>query len=69
MPSKSAKQEKTMRAAFHNPAFRRKVGIPKAVARKYHEADQKNKRRRRPKRRGDMPVRATTPINVRNLRR
>lgn len=40
MPSKSAKQEKTMRAAAHNPAFARKVGIPQSVAREFEREDQ-----------------------------
>ena len=41
MPSKSKAQERTMRAAAHNPAFARKVGIPQKVAREFERADQK----------------------------
>lgn len=40
MPSKSAKQRRTMAAAAHNPAFAKKVGIPQKVAREFNEADQ-----------------------------
>ena len=32
MPSKSAKQARTMAAAAHNPQFAKKVGIPVKVA-------------------------------------
>lgn len=39
MPSKSPKQEKTMRAAAHSPEFAEKVGIPQEVAKEFHEAD------------------------------
>lgn len=41
MPSKSKKQERTMRAAAHDPKFAKKVGIPKAVAKEFVRADQK----------------------------
>jgi hypothetical protein len=39
MPSKSAKQARTMAAAAHNPAFARKVGIPQTVAKEFNQAD------------------------------
>jgi len=39
MPSKTPKQRRTMRAAAHNPAFARKVGIPQGVAREFEAAD------------------------------
>lgn len=39
MPSKTAKQARTMAAAAHNPAFARKVGIPQGVAQDYNDAD------------------------------
>ena len=41
MPSKSAKQARTMRAAAHNPAFAAKLKIPQKVAREFVKADQK----------------------------
>jgi hypothetical protein len=41
MPSKSKAQERTMRAAAHNPAFAKKVGIPQKVAREFEAADKK----------------------------
>jgi len=41
MPSKSKAQEKTMRAAAHNPKFAKKVGIPVKVAKEYAAADKK----------------------------
>lgn len=41
MPSKSAKQKRTMAAAAHDPKFARKVGIPVKVAKEFNKADQK----------------------------
>ena len=41
MPSKSAKQARTMQAAAHSPSFAKKVGIPQRVAREYVAADAK----------------------------
>jgi hypothetical protein len=39
MPSKSAKQARTMAAAAHNPKFAKKVGIPTKVAKEFNAAD------------------------------
>ena len=39
MPSKSPKQARTMRAAAHNPAFAKKLGIPQSVAEEFVAAD------------------------------
>lgn len=39
MPSKSPKQARTMRAAAHDPAFARKIGIPQPVAKEFVAAD------------------------------
>ena len=39
MPSKSAKQARTMAAAAHNPKFAKKVGIPPSVAKEFNQAD------------------------------
>lgn len=44
MPSKSAKQARTMRAAAHNAAFAKKVGIPQKLARDFVKADKRRKR-------------------------
>ena len=41
MPSKSPKQARTMRAAAHNPAFAKKLGIPQSVAEEFVAADKK----------------------------
>jgi len=41
MPSKSAKQARTMQAAKHDPAFAKKLGIPQKVAREYVAADKR----------------------------
>lgn len=41
MPSKSAKQARTMQAAKNNPAFAKKMGIPQSVARDFVAADKK----------------------------
>jgi hypothetical protein len=50
MPSKSAKQRRTMAAAAHDPKFARKLGIPQKVAKEFHAADKaKGMLRRRPK--------------------
>lgn len=46
MPSKSAKQARTMRAAAHNPAFAKKVKIPQAVAREFVAADKRKGRKK-----------------------
>lgn len=39
MPSKSAKQARTMAAAAHDPKFAKKVGIPPKVAKEFNKAD------------------------------
>jgi ribosome assembly protein YihI (activator of Der GTPase) len=39
MPSKSAKQARTMAAAAHDPKFAKKVGIPVKVAKEFNKAD------------------------------
>lgn len=41
MPSKSAKQARTMRAAAHDKGFAKKVGIPQKVAREFVTADKR----------------------------
>lgn len=41
MPSKTPKQARTMRAAAHDPAFAKKLGIPQSVARDFVEADKR----------------------------
>lgn len=43
MPSKSAKQAKLMRAAAHNRAFARKVGVPIKVTKEFVAADKRKK--------------------------
>ena len=39
MPSKSPKQAWLMAAAAHNPAFAKKAGVPKKVAKEFNAAD------------------------------
>jgi hypothetical protein len=39
MPSKSAKQARTMAAAAHSKSFANKVGIPQKVAKEFNKAD------------------------------
>ena len=39
MPSKTAKQARTMRAAAHDKAFAKKVDIPQSVAKEFVAAD------------------------------
>ena len=41
MPSHSAKQARTMRAAAHNPGLAAKLGIPQDVAREFEAADRR----------------------------
>ena len=52
MPSKTAKQARTMAGAANNPAFARRMGIPQSVARDFHEADKRSKKGRSLLRRG-----------------
>ncbi len=47
MPSKSAKQARTMRAAAHDKAFAKKMGIPMKVAKDFAKADKAKGRRKR----------------------
>lgn len=49
MPSKSAAQAKTMRAAAHDPEFAKKMGIPQQVARDFVLADKLKRETRRSK--------------------
>lgn len=46
MPSRSAKQARTMRAAAHDKAFAKKLGIPQRVARDYVAADKRVTKRK-----------------------
>ena len=39
MPSKSAAQARLMAAAAHDPAFAKRVGVPRKVAREFNRAD------------------------------
>lgn len=41
MPSKTKSQARLMAAAAHNPAFAKKVGVPKSVAKEFNKADAK----------------------------
>jgi hypothetical protein len=43
MPSKTAKQARTMRAAAHNPKFAAKLKIPVKVAKEFVAADKRKK--------------------------
>lgn len=45
MPSKSPKQAKLMRAAAHNPAFAKKVGVPTKIAKEFAAADKRKEKR------------------------
>jgi hypothetical protein len=45
MPSKSAKQARTMRAAAHSPQFAKKLGIPTKVAKDFVAADKRKSKR------------------------
>ncbi len=39
MPSRSAKQARTMAAAAHDPQFAKRMGIPQTVAKEFNQAD------------------------------
>jgi hypothetical protein len=43
MPSKSPAQHKLMTAVAHNPAFAKKVGIPRKVGKEFVKADEGKK--------------------------
>lgn len=45
MPSKSAKQRRFMAAAAHSPKFAKKAGISQKVAKEFHAADKRKKKR------------------------
>lgn len=47
MPSKSEKQARLMRAAAHDPAFAKKVGVPVKVAKEFVAADKAKKERKK----------------------
>jgi hypothetical protein len=50
MPSKSKAQADMMRAAAHNPAFAKKVGVPTTVAKEFATADEKRGTKKLPER-------------------
>jgi hypothetical protein len=50
MPSKSKAQANMMRAAAHNPAFAKKVGVPTSVAKEFADADDKRDTKKLPAR-------------------
>lgn len=45
MPSKSAKQARTMKAAAHSKSFAKKMGIPQKVAKDFVNADKAKAKR------------------------
>lgn len=50
MPSRSKAQKRTMQAAAHNPAFAKKAGIPREVAKEFAKQDAKHGSKRLPQR-------------------
>jgi hypothetical protein len=52
MPSKSKAQHNFMEAVAHNPAFAKKVGVPRSVGKDFSNAD----KGKTFKRGGDMPI-------------
>ena len=56
MPAVSDKQKKFMDAVAHNPAFAKKVGVPKAVGKDFSEASKGIKFKGGPKTRADSQV-------------
>jgi len=47
MPSKTAKQARTMRAVAHDPKLARKLDIPVSVAKEFIRADKRRKAKKR----------------------
>jgi hypothetical protein len=47
MPSTSKQQRKFMAAAANNPGFAKKAGIPRGVAKDFHAADKRKKKKPR----------------------
>jgi hypothetical protein len=45
MPSKSAAQKRLMAAAAHSKSFAKKAGVPQKVAKEFHRADKRKKKR------------------------
>lgn len=45
MPSKSAKQRRTMLAAAHDKEFAKRMGIKRSVARHFVEADKRKRKK------------------------
>ena len=41
MPSTSPKQARMMAAVAHNPAFAKKVGVPRVVGKEFNQADKR----------------------------
>lgn len=39
MPSTTPKMARTMAAAAHNPAFAKRIGVPRGVAKEFNRAD------------------------------
>jgi hypothetical protein len=56
MPSRSAKQARTMAAAAHDPKFAKRAGIPMKVAKDFNRADTGTAIRRRDKRKSRPKV-------------
>lgn len=52
MPSRSKAQRRTMQAAAHNPAFAKKAGIPREVAKEFAKQDRKHGGKGLPARKG-----------------
>ena len=50
MPSKTAKQARTMAGAAHSKAFAKKMGIPQKVAKEFSRADAAKRKTRKSKR-------------------
>lgn len=57
MPSATPKMKRTMAAAAHNPAFAKKMGIPRGVAKEFNQADAAKSHRKKKQR----PAKAMYP--------
>lgn len=53
MPSTSPAQARLMAAAAHNPAFAKKVGVPRKVAKEFNRADTGGKMLRKKRKVGE----------------
>lgn len=68
MPTVSKSQERTMRAAAHDPAFAKKVGIKQSVAKEFVEADKNAPKKNKPEHKKKPSNESVSSIHVGKFR-